>query len=191
MAKLRPSYSHPPIQGKFGDKIYKWYGKTCVVQKLPVRRKRRRVTAKLKAAYDNMRQAVGYAQRVIADPAARAYYAEAARRLRRSVYLVAKADAMKAPTLALSEFARFYKCSAGELCMIGTGDLFRVQTLHLTVRDPNGDIVETGDAVRKKKDFLYYWKRDHPHGPLLTIEVVAESRAGHRVSLVERVSRRA
>src|SRR3954471_5970671 len=99
MAKLRYVPSHAPLRGKFGDKIYKWYGDTCVVQKLPTRRKRRRMTSKLKAAFDNLRQAVRYAQGVIADPGARAYYESAARQLRSTVYLLAKADAMKAPTL--------------------------------------------------------------------------------------------
>lgn len=50
----------------------------------------------MKAAFDSLRQAVRYAQAVIADPGARAYYAFAARKLRRNVYILAKADAGKA-----------------------------------------------------------------------------------------------
>jgi hypothetical protein len=192
MAKLRTNSTHAPLRGKFGDKIYKWYGNTCVVQKLPTRRKRRRVTARLKAAFDNLRQAVRYAQGVIVDPAARAYYASAARTLRRTVYLLAKADAMKPPTIKtpfVSE--RCYEGRIGEVFLIATGDVFRVQTLRIIVRDAAGDIVETGDAVRHKKDFLYRLKREHPRGQVLTWEAVAESRPGHRVSAVQQVSRAA
>lgn len=188
MAKLNQDTSSIPLRGKFGDKIYKWYGDTCVVQKLPARRKRRRVSPKLKAAYENLRHAVRYAQGVIADPAAKAYYAAAARALRRTVYLVAKSDAMKAPTLRTPLLSRYYNGRAGEVFLIGTHDLFRVQTLRVTVRDAAGDIVETGDAVRRKKDFVYSFKRDHPRGQVLTVEAAAQSRTGQSVSAVEQVT---
>jgi hypothetical protein len=188
MAKLRHSSGIAQIRGKFGDKIYKWYGETCVVQKLPTRRKRRRVTGKLNAAFDNLRLAVRYAQGVIADPTARSYYAFAARKLRRPVYLLAKADAMKAPTIQQPFVSKRYEGRMGEVLTIETGDLFRVQTLHLTVRDAAGDVVETGTAVRNKKDFLYTLKRAHPKGQVLTWEAVAESRPGHRVSAIQQAT---
>jgi hypothetical protein len=190
MAKLRFIPTHAPLRGKFGDKIYKWYGDTCVVQKLPTRRKRRRVTSKLQAAFDNLRRAVRYAQGVIADPTARAYYASASRKLRRTVYLLAKADAMKAPTIASPLVWERYEGRVGEVCLIGTGDLFRVRTLRVTIRDSAGDIVETGDAVRRKKDFAYTLKREHPRTQQLTWEAIAESRHGHRVSAVQQIAPR-
>ena len=188
MAKLNSRDLHPELKGKFGDKIYKWYGDTCVVQKLPTRRKRRRITSKLKAAFDNMRQAVLYAQGVIADPAAKAYYASAARKLRRTVYILAKADAMKAPTLRSPIVSAYYQGRVGSTLLMNTGDLFRVQTLHVTVRDAAGDIVETGEAVRSKKDFCYTLKRDHPRGQALTFEAVPSSRTGQSVSVVQKVT---
>ena len=188
MAKLRP-HGLVQLRGKFGDQIFKWYGNTCVVQKLPTRRKRRRVTGKLKASFDNMRQAVRYAQGVIADPTARAYYAFAARKLQRSIYLVAKSDAMKAPTLDPDLVRDCYDGRSGEVLSFRTRDLFRVQTLRLTVRDAAGDIVETGEAVRQKTHFIYTLKRTHPRGQVLTWEAVAESRAGHRVTVVQRITR--
>jgi hypothetical protein len=188
MAKLRDEPSSlPRIRGKFGDKIYKWYGDTCVIQALP-RRRKRRTTGQEKKTHDNMRQAVRYAQGVIADADAKAYYADVARQLRRSVYIVAKADALKAPTLEFSRLAHSYEGRAGKQVMIGTGDLFRVQTLRVTVRDAAGDVVETGDATRKQKNFFYHWKRDHPCGQPLTVEAFATSRAGHRVILTARVA---
>lgn len=190
MAKLRFIPSHAPLRGKFGDKIYKWYGDTCVVQKLPTRRKRRRVTSRLQASFDNLRQAVRYAQGVIADPTARAYYASAARKLRRTVYLLAKADAMKAPAIGTPFVSERYEGRVGEVLLIGTGDLFRVQTLRVTIRDAAGDVVETGDAVRRKKDFAYTLKREHPRSQMLTWEAVAESRPGHSVSAVQQVAPR-
>lgn len=188
MAKLNQDRPGIRLRGKFGDQIYKWYGDTCVVQKLPTRRKRRRVSPKLKAAYENMRQAVRYAQGVIADPAAKAYYAAAARALRLPVYLVAKSDAMKAPTLRTPILSRYYDGRAGQVLLIGTRDLFRVQTLRVTVRDAAGDIVESGDAVREKKDFVYSFKRDHPRGQVLTVEAAAQSRTGQSVSAVETIT---
>jgi hypothetical protein len=188
MAKLRSDHSHPPLRGKFGDKIYKWYGNTCVVQKLPARRKRRRLTGKLKAAYDNLRQAVRYAQGVIADPAAHAYYAAAARELRSTVYLVAKSDAMKAPTIVTPFVGSLYKGRAGGVLVIETRDLFRVQSLRITFRDAAGDVVESGDATRQRKTFRYRLKRDHPRGQVLTIEAAAESRTGQQISILEQVS---
>jgi hypothetical protein len=189
MAKVHPHDSHPKLRGKFGDKIYKWYGDTCVVQKVPVRRKRRQ-SARLKAAYANLRQAVRYAQGVIADPAAKKYYEYAARRLRRSVYIVAKADAMQPPKVELW-LPYNYQGHAGEGVTIRTGDLFRVQTARITVRDAAGDIVETGEATRQPKKifFAYRWKRDHPSGQVLTVELIAESRAGHQVVITEKMSR--
>lgn len=190
MAKLRYIPTHGPIRGKLDDRIYKWYGNKCVVQKLPTRRKRRRVTAKLKAAFANMREAVLYAQGVLADPKARAYYATAARTLRTSIYHLAKADAMKPPTVATSIVARCYEGRAGEVISVQTGDLFRVQALRVTFRDAAGDIVETGAATRSKKTFVYTLKREHPHGEVLSMEVFAESRVGHQVSAVQSVSRR-
>jgi hypothetical protein len=189
MTKLRYNPSHAPLRGKFGDKIYKWYGDTCVVQKLPTKRKPRRVTKKLKAAFDNMREAVRYAQGVIADPGARAYYAFAARTLGRTVYILAKADAMKAPTIETPFVSERYDGKSGQVLSIHAGDLFRVQTLRITVRDAAGDIVETGEGVRQKKHFLYTLKRDHPRGQVLTWEAVAESRPGHRISVVQQVAR--
>jgi hypothetical protein len=81
-----------------------------------------------------------------------------------------------------------YKGKAGGTETIQVGDLFRVQTLRVTVRDSAGDIVETGTAVRDKKYFLYCCKRDHPRGQVLTIDAVADSRAGHQVFVSERVS---
>jgi hypothetical protein len=187
MAKVIFSGALPRIQGKFGDGIYKWYNGVCVRQRLPQRRKNRRISAREAATRDNLRQAVTYAQSVIADPAAKAYYAAAARKLRRSVYIVAKADAMKAPEIRLPRLAQAYQGRAGEQLMIDTGDLFRVQTLRITVRDAAGDIVETGEARRSRKTFFYPWKRDHPRKQLLTIEVLAESRAGRRTIVTEKV----
>jgi hypothetical protein len=183
MAKLRKTPDgFPPLRGKHGNFIYKWYGNDCVVQKLPQRRKRRRQTAKLKATYDNMRQAVRYAQAAIRDPAAKRYYEYASRMLRRSVYIVAKADALRPPSIEL-RIPSDYQGRAGECVLLPTGDHFRVHTARITVRDTAGDIVETGEAVRqrRKTDFEYHWKRDHPRGQALMVELIAESRAGHRV----------
>jgi hypothetical protein len=190
MAKLHDDDRHPRIRGKFGDRIYKWYGNKCVVQKLPAKRKRRKKkSAREQATHENLRKAIAYAQLVIADASAKAYYAAAARKLQRSVFILAKADAMKAPTIAQRFVSRYYNGRADETLTVGTGDLYRVATLRVTVRDAAGDIVETGDAERQKgkKDFLYRLKRDHPRDQPLTIEVIAESRAGHRVMATERV----
>ncbi len=187
MAKLGKNDGLVHLRGKFGDRIYKWYGQTCIVQKLPAKR-RSKTSRREKGTHDNLRRGVAYAQSVIADPAATAYYAAAARKLKRPVYLLAKADAMRAPTLQFAAFPQHYDGRKGRVLLIATGDLFRVQTLHITVRDAAGDIVETGAAQRHKKDFVYAWKRDHPRGEALTFEAAGESRAGHRVALTAQAS---
>jgi hypothetical protein len=185
MAILNKNGHSPEIRGKLGDRVYKWYGTDkCVVAKVPAKRKRRKKkSAKEQRTHDNLRRAIEYAQGVIADPEAIAYYAPAVRKLDSQTFWLAKSDAMKAPTIVKPFELKGYEGKAGQAFYVDTGDLYRVQTLHVTVRDAAGDIVETGTAERQKQKrfFIYRWKRDHPTGQVLTFEIIAESRAGHRV----------
>lgn len=190
MAKLSKHDPAPRVHGKLGDRIYKWYDTKCVVQKLPAKRKRRKKkSAREKSSHDNLRRAIAYAQSVIADPAATAYYAPAVRKLHSQTFWLAKADAMKAPTIVTPFQLYHYTGKAGGAFHVYTGDLFRVHTLHITIRDAAGDIVETGAAEREKnkKSFIYRWKRDHPRDRSVALEVVAASRAGHRVVVTDRI----
>jgi hypothetical protein len=187
MAKLLHTPGQPRLSGRHGDTIYKWYGDTCVTQVIPKRRKRPRKTAKYAAAHDNLRRGVEYAKAVIADPARKAYYAAPGRKLNRSAYILAKADAMKAPEIEFHSF-RYYQGRAGGFVDVRVFDLFRVHTLHITFRDSAGDIVETGQATRRRTNFRYIFKRDHPRDQPLTIEAIAESLPGHRVIITDTIT---
>ena len=106
MAIVQLNSALTALHGRVGDRIYKTYGRKVVETRVPCFDGYIPTTAQ-HARRALLREATAFAQRIYADPAAKAAYVAAARRLHRQPFRLAIADYLLAPTPAAIDLSRF------------------------------------------------------------------------------------
>ncbi len=91
-------------------------------------------------------KATKYASRQNEVPEFRALYAAGITREKRSTYLVALSDYLKAPKVDEIKVIG-YKGAIGDVITIEAHDDFRVERIHVAITERDGNILEEGEAI--------------------------------------------
>jgi hypothetical protein len=126
-------------------------------------------------------KAVLYAKTVLLDDAIRAEYEEAALLAGlNSAYVAAVTDYLKNPVIALM-YTDLYKGVAGDLIWITALDDFKIQSVTVTLQQPNGTLIEAGQAVADGGRWKYITTQPNATVAGTKVIVTAKDRPGQEV----------
>jgi len=177
-AKLNPILEQ--VRGKVGDLVFKRYGDETVISRAPDTQGREWTEAQL-AHREQFRQAALYGKMVLADPATRTIYEEAAEAKGKPVFSLTVADFFHLPSvdeIDLSEYAG----KVGDEIGIRAHDDFQVVAVHVALSKQDGTAIESGNAVETPPasgHWVYKATVAVPTGTPVRIAVTAEDRPGH------------
>ena len=131
-------------------------------------------------------RACDYAEKVMADPRARAPYEMAANEKKKSLRHVIIADFLN--SFLINEIdLRGYLRQAGNTIAIRVDDYFKVVGVHVAISAPD-QVVEFGEALRSATDprwWIYTASTTVPTGRLVQVAVTARDRPGNRTTRTE------
>ena len=140
-------------------------------------------TPAMKAHRARFQQATFYGRAVQNDPAAKAAYDAAVDTTTTSAYTVAVADYLNAPDIRDVDFSA-YRGRIGDRITIQATDDFAVTTVRVHIQNPDGSLVEEGDAVGQPDGFTFIYTTTAANASLIgdKITVTAEDRAGNETT---------
>lgn len=145
MAEVKNNIITEGLSGILGDRIVfrQMRGKTIISVKP---KKAEKYSEKQLEAKRRFQYAVFYGKSVTADPAKKAEYEAAKGKKFNSAYQVAVADFLNAPDIEEVNLKE-YKGEIGDVITIRVSDDFKVQEVKISIHNPNGTLVEEGNAV--------------------------------------------
>jgi hypothetical protein len=169
------------ISGMLGKTIVfrRWRGR-LVVAKAP--KKRDQLSELQEAQVSRFTLAGQYARQQMLDPEAKAEYATGIRRNIQSAYHAAQSDYLNAPKVRYIN-AEEYTGASGELIVIKAIDDFKVTRVSVEIVDPNGEVLERGDAVpyfRKSDLWKYHTSMVNPSLQGTVIRATAYDKPGNK-----------
>ena len=174
------------IRGKIGDLVFKRQNGGTVISKLPSFDGRESTEAQ-KAIQQKFRQAVIYGKMVMADPATRALYAEAAKEDHKPIFSLTVADFFNAPTVDEVDLTK-YNGDVGSEIAVRASDDFDVIEVEVSITDTEGRPIEHGPAAKSVADpgrWLYKATARVAPETAIRVEVTATDRPGHKGSKTE------
>jgi hypothetical protein len=141
------------IRGSVDDKmVFRKVGKQTSVY---VKKKRDTPFSEAElAAKLRFNKAVGYAKAVLKDPARKAIYAAIAKKNQKgSAYSAAIGDYMSAPNIFAINVG-MYKGAVGDQIIVDVLDDYNVTSVTVTITNPDGTVVETGEAVLSENNLV-------------------------------------
>ena len=185
MAKVVLNPVIEAIQGKVGDLVFKrWEGEE-IVGRMPDRTGIVPSADQL-AQQQQFKLAAVYGKAVLADPAARTVYEEAAARHGIPVFAMTIADFLNAPAVDEIDLAS-YSGKTGEVIRVRASDDIEVKGVTVTIRATGGEVLETGPAVftTGMGSWAYTTTTTLAQGQAVSIEVSATDRPGHAGTLAQ------
>jgi hypothetical protein len=173
MAKVRYNRAIKDIRGKIDRFVYRRMLGRDVVSGEPGKQERKRAGAEAKNN-DRFAEATEWAKRIPADRIPR--YDAVAKRDNISKFSARTRDFLRPPKIV----AVFADLPAGLPIFVIARDDFEVKEVRVTLRQPDGQLVESGTAVRCGHDlFRYVPSPTVPRSADLQIEVVARDWPDH------------
>lgn len=155
MAKSRDNVVMEGASGKIGKMLVfrQRAGQTIIARS--AKKVTRLVTDNQQEVRNRFTEAAYYAKSAIEDPVLKAAYQLKAK-LGQTAYNVAFADYLKAPELRKT-FLESYTGAIGDAVLFRIVDTFEVQSVQVTLKDANGNVLETGTAVQQlnRMDWLF------------------------------------
>ena len=111
-------------------------------------------TAGMLAHRERFQQAAFYGRAIQQDPARKAAYETAVDVNTQSAYTVAVADYLNAPDIRNVDFSA-YRGAIGDVIVIQATDDFAVHHVHVRIQNPDGSLVEEGDALADPDRYIY------------------------------------
>ena len=111
-------------------------------------------TAGMLAQRQRFQQAAFYGRAIQQDPAQKAAYETAVDVNTQSAYTVAVADYLNAPDIRNVDFSA-YRGTIGDAIVIQATDDFAVHHVHVRIQNPDGSLVEEGDATADPDGYTY------------------------------------
>lgn len=146
MAEVKNNIITQGVSGMLGDQIVfrQIKGKTIisVKPKQPEKYSEKQLEAKRK-----FQSAVIYGKSATADPIKKAEYETGKGEKFSSAYLVAVADYLNAPDIE-NVILKEYKGNVGDVITIRVTDDFKVAEVKVAIHNPDGSLVEEGNAVQ-------------------------------------------
>jgi hypothetical protein len=146
MAEVKNNIVTQGVSGMLGDMIVfrQVNGKTVIATKP---KKSEKQTEKQLEHQKRFQSAVIYGKAASADPAQRAIYQEGVNEKLGSPYMVAVADFLNAPDIEDVNL-KGYKGNVGDAIIIRVTDDFKVAEVKVAIHNPDGSLVEEGNAVQ-------------------------------------------
>ncbi|MFM9837855.1 MAG: hypothetical protein ACKVOQ_06295 [Cyclobacteriaceae bacterium] len=178
MGSVKENLLTKGFSGRIGDEIvFRQVGNRTLFAKRP----RKRTNLVQSAQATRFSKAVLYAKTVLLDDAIRAEYEEAAALAGfNSAYVAAVTDYLKDPIIALV-YTDLYKGAAGDLIWITALDDFKIQSVTVTLQQPNGTLIEAGQAVAESSRWKYITTQPNATVAGTKVIVTAKDRPGQEV----------
>jgi hypothetical protein len=96
---------------------------------------------------DRFRMAAAYASNQMRDAETKAMYETGINKKKNSAYAVAISDALNAPKVHEIDTVG-YEGAVNSIIAINASDDFRVVSVNVTIQDPDGKLLETGEAIQ-------------------------------------------
>lgn len=179
MAKIKVNPIIEQIRGKVGELVFKRYGDDVVLSRVPDTEGREPTEAQL-AIRERFRQAAVYGKMVMADPAAKAIYEEAAATKGKPVFSLTVADFFNAPSVDEVDLSG-YTGKVGDSIVIRAHDDFDVTGVSVAITTSAGEAIESGEATETPPDssrWVYNATQAVPTGTTVRIAVTAKDRPG-------------
>jgi hypothetical protein len=180
MAKVKTNPIIEQLRGKIGDLVFKRYGDEVVVARKPDLVGREPTEAQA-AVREQFRQAALYGKMVMADPATKTIYEEAAKAKGQPVFSLTIADFFNAPSVDEVDLSG-HAGRVGDTIAIRAHDDFAVTEVNVAVTKADGSAVEEGAAAEtppKSGHWVYAATAAVPTGTAVRITVTATDRPGH------------
>jgi hypothetical protein len=146
MAESKNNMVIQGFTGKLGDQlVFRQVAGKTIASKAPGARQGE-PTEKQVAVRDRFQRAVLYGRSVLADPAAKQAYSDAAPN-GQSAYNVAIADFFQAPDIMEIDVSS-YTGQVGEIIKVKVTDDFKVKAVRLSIQNDDGSLLEEGNAVQ-------------------------------------------
>jgi hypothetical protein len=181
MGSVKENLLTKGFSGRIGDEIvFRQVGNRTMFAKRP--RKRSTLTPGQTAHQQQFQNAVYYAKSALMDPAAKSVYQDMAKEANlRSAYNAAVTDFLKEPKIA-SVYTDNYKGVAGAVLFIAAVDMFKIQSVIVTIKRADGTVIETGQAVRDQENWKYVTTQPNASIPGTKIIVQAKDRPGKQAT---------
>ena len=114
-------------------------------------------TAGALAQRQRFQQAAFYGRAVLQDPAQQAAYQTGVDVNTNSAYTVAVSDYLNAPDIRDVDFSAYHG-AIGDVILIHATDDFAVARVHVRIQNPDGTLVEEGDALPDPDSYTYRYK---------------------------------
>ena len=145
MAKVKLNPILEQVRGQVGDLVFKRFGDEVVIGRKPDRSDIQLTNAQLEHQ-ERFRQAVLYGRLVMADPAQKAVYEQAAKESGKPLFSLTIADFFNAPVVDEVDLSG-YAGAAGNPIVIHAHDDFKVTGVSVKVNRTDGQEIESGPAV--------------------------------------------
>lgn len=189
MALVKDNILTEGFSGKIGGKIvFRQVGKRTIVAARP--RQQSGLTEGQKAHRERFYRAVSYAKSKMLDPVAKEEYAVLAEQYEfPNAFTAAVSDYLKAPSISSIETTA-YTGNVGDVVAINVGDNFKIVSMTVTVTQPDGTLIETGQATLASGDAVWKYVATQGNGVLVgtTIKVVATDTPGNETTLEKVIS---
>jgi hypothetical protein len=181
--KPRKRKAQTDLSGMMGERVsVRKVNNRVVVTNRP-KKKKGKLTEKLRAQRERFQEAVYYALQQSHDEEARALYAPAVKGKHESVYSVALGDFLTPPKVWAIDTSQ-YKGVIGNLITANAKDDFMVTKVTVAITSPSGDVIEEGEATKYKRLFEWQYTAVAANPTLkgTKIAVTAFDRPGNRVT---------
>lgn len=179
MAKVTLNPILERVRGKVGDLVFKRYEDAVVITRKPDFEGVAPTAAQL-AHRERFREAALYGKLVMADPAAKALYVEAAKAKGQPVFSLTVADFFNAPSVDEVDLSE-YTGAIGDQIVIRAHDDFDVTGVTVSLTDVDGNAIEAGAATEAPANsgrWVYTTTAAVTTGTTVRIAVTASDRPG-------------
>jgi len=178
MAKVKLAPAVEAIHGHVGNMLFKTVASGEIVGKMPDRTGVAPTPSQL-AQREKFGSAVLYGKAVVADPVNKQIYEELGAARGVPAFAVAVGDFLNPPTIDTIDLSS-YTGKAAEKIRIRASDDVAVEAVAVTIRKQNGDVIETGAAVKGAAGrWEYTTTQALAVGEAVAIEVVATDLPGN------------
>jgi len=179
VAKVKLNPILEQVRGQVGDLVFKRYGEGVVISRKPDLEGREPTPAQA-AQRERFRQAALYGKMVLADPAAKAIYEDAAKAKGQPIFSLLVADFFHAPSVDEVDLSG-YAGQAGDEIVIRASDDFDVTGVSVALTDAEGNAIEEGVATESPPEsgrWVYAATAAVDTGATVRLAVTASDRPG-------------
>lgn len=185
MAKIKLNPILEEVRGQIGDLVFREVNGETVLSRKPTA-SGNEPTQNQAEQRERFKQAVAYGRYVMSDDDVRELYEEASQRKGVPLFALTVADFLNPPVINQLDITT-YNGQVGQVITINTIDDFGVVSVHVTITDNTGTVIESGNAEETSDGsgrWTYMTTEEAPVGTTaLHVNAVATDRPGGLANL--------